>query len=262
MRFFNKHKILFAAYCLLSVIIIINYKHENQLFHTIRAEVLEIIAPAISKVSQVMYFVDDIMNNSKNLFVTFEENKKLKERNDFLEYYFYKYKQVAEENNELRSELNTTKEIVYPFTTAQVIGKSNNYLHKEIIINAGSKNGIKKWQMALFHNNLIGRVITVSDNTSSVLLITDNASKIPVMSLNSKVKFIAAGQSNNSLFCSYLGDSKPEENELVVTSYDNPLILPNIIIGTVFQKDGNYYITPNVDINKIEFVQILQPSND
>lgn len=242
--------------------IIINYKHDNPLFNTIRSEALEIIAPIMTKASQAIYFVDDFLNNSKNLFVTFEENKKLKERNDFLEYYFYKYKQISEENSELRKELNSTKELVYPFATAQVIARSNNYLHQEIIINAGNRNGIKKWQMVLFHNNLIGRVISVEANTASVLLITDHNSRIPVMGLNSKVKCIATGQVTNDLICGYLGDDKPLENELVVTRYDNPLIIPNIIIGTIFQKEGNFYIKPNVDISKIEFVQILQPSND
>lgn len=262
MKFLNKNRILFVLYCFLSVTILINYKYENPLFNSMRTEALEILNPILSEASKALYFVSDSMDNATGLFAAFKENKKLKERNDFLEYYFYRYKQIAEENTELRKELNLSKEIIYPYISAQVIARSNNHLHQEIIINAGSNNGIKKWQMVLYHNQLVGRIIAVGLSTASVLLINDHDSKIPVMGLNSKIKCIGTGQVTSDLSCNFLGDDKPEENELVVTSYENPLILPNIVVGSILKKNGNFYIKPNLDLTKIEFVQILQPSNE
>ncbi len=77
--------------------------------------------------------------------------------------------------------------------------------------------------------------------------------------MNSRSKFIAGGRANNELSCNYLNDKKLDEHELVITSGDNELIIPNIIIGTVFKRDNFFYVKPNIDFSQIEFVQILQP---
>lgn len=262
MKITTKSKVSFVICLILSLWIITSYKQHHLLYSSIRDEILEFTAPAISTASSILYIASEFTNNINNLFTTFEDNKKLKERNDFLEYYFYLYKQTKEENQELRKKLNFTKNIPHKYTTAQIIAKSNNYLHQELIIDAGSKQGIKKWQMVLTNNHLIGRVIEVRHNTASILLITDHDSRIPVIGLSSKIKFIAAGRALNDLSCTYLSDNQLEEGELVVTSYDNPSILPNIIIGSVFKKDDIFYIKPTVNLNQLEFVQILLTSNE
>lgn len=243
---------------MLAVILILCYRDDNPYVTGIRSSLIELTAPALEKVSDVIFTSNKLLNNFSDFFDTYNENKKLKERNDFLEYYFYRYKQVAEENNELRAELNATKELIYPFITAQVIARNSNNFHQEIIINAGSKNGIKKGQMVLSHNNLVGRVIEVSFSTSHILVISDYDSRIPVTGLNSKIHFIASGLNSKLLNADYLGDAKLIENEIIVTNHDSPLIIPNILVGIAILKDGNYFIKPNIDINQLEFVQILQ----
>ena len=262
MKITTRNKISFIVCLILSIWIITSYRQNHPLYSSIRSEILEFTAPAISTASSALYAVSNFTNNIGSLFTTFEDNKKLKERNDFLEYYFYIYKQIKEENKELRKELNFTNNLTHKYISAQIIAKSNNHLHQELLIDAGSKQGIKKWQMVLANNHLIGRVIEVRHNTASILLVTDHDSRIPAIGLNSKVKFIAAGRALNNLACNYLNDNQLEEGELVITSYDNPSILPNIIIGSVLKKDDIFYIKPSINLNQLEFVQILQPLND
>lgn len=260
MKIVTKNNISFILCLILVITLISSYKKDRPIYDEIHSRVLDFASPVLQETSSSFYSVRNFFNNIAQLFLTFEENKTLKKRNEFLEYYFYLYKQVEEENQQLKEALNFTKSLPDKFISAQIIAKSNNYLHQEYIINAGKKDGIKKWQMVLANNYLIGRIVSVSENTANLLLITDHASKIPVISLNSKINFIASGITKNELLCNYLNTQTLEENELVVTSYSNQQITPNIIVGSVIKRENVFYIKPIIDLNKIEFVQVLQSS--
>ena len=259
MKNINFSKISFIICFIIALLITANYDRNSPFYNTIKSTILDITEPVLTTSSSALYVVSDFISNIGNIFTVFKDNKKLKERNDFLEYYFYLYKQQDGENKELRKMLNLNSKIEYNYISGQVISRSNSDLHQEIIVNAGEKDGVKKWQMVLAGNNLIGRVIDTSKNTANILLITDYDSRIPAIGVNSRTKFIAGGGATNELSCNYLNDYQLQEYELVTTSGDSESIIPNIIIGTVFKNNNAFYIKPNVDFSQIEFVQILQP---
>ena len=60
-----------------------------------------------------------------------------------------------------------------------LIDKSSPYL-RSIIINRGSKSGIKKGMPVLDKDFLVGRVVETNYLSSKVLLLTDLNSRIPV----------------------------------------------------------------------------------
>lgn len=259
MKIANTSKISFAICFTIALLIVINFNHLNPLYNSIKSKVLDVTEPILTSASSAIYAFSEFTDNTSGIFTIRKDNAKLKERNDLLEYYFYLYKQTKGENQELKRQLNYTQELNYSYITGQIISRTNNYLHRELITNIGESQGIKNTQMVLAKNNFIGRVISSSNNTSNILLITDNDSKIPAIGVNSRIKFIARGLDDGSLNCDYLNNNQLEEGELVVTSGDSELIIPNIIIGTVLKKDNSFYIKPNVNFNEIEFVQILQP---
>lgn len=167
------------------------------------------------------------------------------------------------ENIRLKQELNFAEQLPDKSVSARIIGRSNNGLLQQIIVDAGSEAGLNKWQMVLANNQLIGRVVQVSKNYSKILLLTDLASRIPVMTVNSRTKFIAAGEMNKYLSCKYLNEHQQlQEVELVVTNGDDVEIPANIIVGAIIKQDNNFYIKPNLDFDQLEFVQILQTKQD
>ncbi len=259
MKFFSKKYISFIVCVLITILIITNYNPQSQIYIKIEAKLLNLVAPIMEATSSGLYF----LSNLSNMFVNSEANKKLKEKNDLLEVYFYLYKQMEAENNQLKEALHFSKNITYKYVTAQVIGRSNNSFSQQIIIDGGIKQNLKKGQLVLAHNQLIGKVIQVSENVAKILLLTDQNARMPVIALNSKTKFIIAGLATNYLACKYLNEHPNlEVGELVATSSDNPAIAPGIIVGSVFQEANIFYIKPNIDFEKIEFVQILQIEND
>lgn len=259
MKSLNKNYIAFILCIMLSITIMINYDSEKPVFTRVEKGLLDLSAPVMKIASSSIYF----FSNITDFFITKEENTKLKARNDFLEYYFYLYKQTEAENNRLKEELSFSKALTYKYSTAQIIAKNNSSLSQQIIIDNGLKQGLKKGQLVLSKNQLIGRIIWLSENTAKILLITDAISRIPVTSIDSRIKFIAAGQATNYLICKYLMDQNLlKEGELVVTNGDSKSIVPGIIIGSIFKEEDKFYVKPNINLDKLEFVQILQMDQD
>ncbi len=168
MKIINISKISFVVCFLIALLIVVNYERGYQVYDSVKAKTLDVLEPVLTTASSGVYAIGDFIGRIGSVFTVFKENKELKERNNFLEYYFYLYKQNEGENKELKRQLNFVENIEQKYLTGQIISRSNNHLHQEIIVNIGANNGVKKWQMVLSEHNFIGRVVDVSKNTANI----------------------------------------------------------------------------------------------
>ncbi len=260
MKFFNLNHLSFIICLVIAILIMVSYDKNQPIYSKIEAKILDFTAPVMNITSSGLYFMSNITQDIGSFFTSFQEHKKLKERNDFLESYFYLYKQTEAENRQLKNELKFVNQLEHKYITAQIIARNNNAFNQQITINAGTQQGLEKWQVVLANNQLIGRIVQLSKNTAKILLITDQVSRIPATAINSRTKFIIAGASSNYLTCKYLNAQQElQEGELVVTNGDDSNIAAGIMVGSIFKEDGIFYVKPNLDFNNIEFVKILQP---
>jgi rod shape-determining protein MreC len=263
MKFLNKNYLYFVISIVISISLMVSYIQDKEKYNYIEGEALDSISPLTKLTSSGLYYFRKIADKSSNFFVDAEEVRAYKERNNLLECYFYLYKQLQAENQELKRLVNFHKNSSTKYLTSQVISRSNNALNQHIIIDSGLEQGIKKWEAAVFREQLVGRVVQVNKHTTKILLINDLKSHIPVIAIDSKTKFIASGQATEYLDCKYLSEpSGLKEGELVITSGDDTDLEPNIIVGTVFKHQGRFYVKPTINLNIIEFIQILQKKID
>jgi rod shape-determining protein MreC len=259
LKIFSNTRLTFSICIIISILTMVTYTRSNSVYIYIEGKILDSVAPIMRSIDINTSFISNLTSNLNKLSSTFEENKKLKERNDFLEYYFYMYKQIEGENKLLKESLNFNKDLPYKYQTAQVIGRSNTASNQQLIINSGLNQGIKKEQIVLLKNQLLGRVIQANKNTAKVLLITDPNSRIPVVSTDSRTKFMVSGQVTNYLNCKYLNEHPNlESGDLVITNGDNQEITAGIIVGSILKEGNTFYVKPNIDFDKIEFVQIIK----
>jgi len=258
MKLFGSNRLAFLISCLIAILLLFGYNANKNSYSNITRHSLAMVVPMEKYTSSVAYFFSDLAGDISSFFTGFKENKRLKIRNDHLEQYYHLYKQLYFENQQLRKELHFTAELKHKYITARIIARNNTASHQQITIEAGEKDGLKKWQMALLHNQIIGRVIEVFDNTAIILLLSDKDSGIPVITSQTKNKFIAAGMATNYLSCKYLNKhTELTVGELAITSGDELNMLPNLIVGTVFKEENNFYLKPTVEFDKLEFVHIV-----
>ena len=192
-------------------------------------------------------------------------------KNSFIEIseyttFFNNYKKNQEELNKLKSnyvsneiiqyENNELKELIndYVYSSNKILAKiivdHNSPFLKSIIINKGSKDGIKIGTNVYDQSYLVGRVIEVNYKTSRVLLLSDLNSNVPVTIAPQNIQAIITGTGNNYGQIKYIKDGfldKFSGQSIVYTSGTGAIFKRGIPIGKLSSIDDNSTNKLNVD---------------
>ncbi|QAY68282.1 rod shape-determining protein MreC [Paenibacillus protaetiae] len=151
-----------------------------------------------------------------NLHTIYKENEQLRltaaaYARDKVNYNF-----VEQENKQLKEDLHFTESqknmYNYKYVIAQVIAVNNDANSHTMVINLGSKNGIKKGQAVTTVKGLVGIVSEVRPLTSTVAPITELDETSPESNL---ISATIMGKENDSF--GIVSDYDHEKNRLVMT---------------------------------------------
>ena len=164
---------------------------------------------------------------------------------------------LQSENRALKQMLHVVNDVTREFDTAKVIGVSSAPFTNSAVLQSGSKNNVKVNDIVRGVSGLIGRISEVSDNYSTVLLINDHNSRIPVIAGNSKVKGIIARQ-DNDLKVIYLQEGHGiSVGETLYTSGDGKIFPKGIPVATIVKiANDTAFVEPVEQLSKIEYVVI------
>ncbi len=181
------------------------------------------------------------------------------------------YGELESENERLKTLLDFDSIISpvmgYNLTTASVIGRDVSNWFSVITLNKGSAHGFKVNMVVLNQQGLVGRIISVTQQTSDVLLITDPRSGVAALVQENRapgmVEGVASALGNLKMVHIPLG-SELNTGQVVISSSFGSLFPKGIPIGkiTAIEQDPsglfiNASITPFADINKLEEVMII-----
>lgn len=179
------------------------------------------------------------------------------------------------ENEKLKTLLGFSQELSIKNIPAEIIAYDASNLYSGIIVNCGTRKGVKKnMSVVAYHNGelgLVGKVVEVGLDTSMLLPVYDYrcsvASKLEILGYRGLTT--GNGLQDGLLTMQYvkkLAVSKIQIGSKVLTSgYDDKSIFPkNIPIGTVTKIISNDYETsiqlelkPIIDFSSVEYVFVL-----
>ena len=204
-----------------------------------------------------------IVSGTLNYFYDFKdiraENKKLREENRKLVIKSSRAASLEVENRLLAKLLNYIPPKGADYSTAKVIAEEGNAFSRALIVYTAGNDNVKKGQIALSDNGVIGRIEKVGSAYSKILLITDINSKIPVVVERTRVRGILSG--NNTalpelIFTRSVADIR--EGDIIVTSGVGGMFPSGLPIGFVSAINGNKVeVEPMADIERIEYVRVV-----
>ena len=244
-----------------------------------------------SGINEVVYrssFIVSIPENFiKNTFI------------EILDYstFFNEYKKNRNELNELKSNIVSSeiiqnenkelKELINDYVSssdkilAKIIVDHDSPFLKSIIINKGSKDGIKIGTSILDQSYLVGRVVEVNFKTSRVLLLSDLNSNIPVTIAPQNIQAIVSGSGDKNGKIKYLKDGISEKivnDSIIYTSGTGAIFKSGVPIGTLKNLEGSiselevdfysdfsqlkYVFAEITDISEILDTNIIQPDDE
>lgn len=173
------------------------------------------------------------------------------------------YKSILELNDSLSE---------YTYVNSTVINRNIGYFYNSLTIDKGSKSGIDKGDAVIVSNGLIGKVVKVSNFSSSVkLLTTDELSdkiSIKISTTDGYVFGLLSGYDKDKDVYKIEGVtniSNIKPNDKVTTTGLSDSFSSGILIGKVEKVTSDEYdlnkiieVKPSVDFSDIEVVTVIK----
>lgn len=254
-------KKILSIFFLLAIILLIPATISNQMRDTASSKLKFITGPLIKaekntlnyyrSIRQIGQLRDD-KNSLQNQVLNLQQ--KLIDQNE-----------LVRENDALKKELgvnSTTKNIDKLF--AKVITQGQDPLDKTIIVDVGEKQGAKVGQPAVSEGFLVGRIITVRQNSSIVRLINSKDSKIQAWIAGNREKGLLIGDGNVIYLTEINQGVAAGADDMVETSGLGGSLPQGIIIGKIERTQSQpsdlsqkFIIQTPKEINLLESLFIL-----
>lgn len=222
-----------------------------------------VAADVFSPVVELLAIPAKLVSGTLNYFYDFKdiraENKRLREENRKLVIKSSRAASLEVENRLLAKLLNYIPPKEANYTTAKVIAEEGNAFSRALIIYTAGNDKVRKGQIVLSDNGVIGRIEKVGSAYSKVLLITDINSKIPVVTERTRVRAILSGDNtlNPKLIFTPL-EAEIAIGDKIVTSGVAGIFPSGLPVGKVISTDkNNIQVKTFSNLDKIEYVRIV-----
>ena len=221
---------------------------------------------------KLVYIISDMAINTwqdyMDLVDVRQENINLKKDIRKLRQEKFELAEVRIQNQRLKKLLDFKEIPSYPIVLAHVIGGSPSLLRSEVIIvDRGSRNGIFLGMPVASSEGIVGRILTVGNRSSEVLLITDPVSAVDAFIHRTRVRGIVKGEGGGCVMEYIEQNSDISVGDKVISSGKEGFFPKGVIIGTVsnIETKGSFIsarVSPFVDLDSLEEVVIILKTNN
>lgn len=237
-----------------------------------------VINDTVSTVDKVLFaparWFENGIYSIQNLFVTYEENERLKEKIDA-------YDALVQENENHKREIATLQEALelnetltsFEKVTANVITRSPDTWQDILVVDKGVNDGIEVNMAVMAQDGLIGRVIEVSAFSSKVELLTSenqtsNHYPVRISTKDGESFGVLKGyDTEKKVFVveQLTGETNVKKDDVVQTSGLGGNSPADLLVGTVleaevdkFGLDTKVYVQPYAQTHDVSVVTIIK----
>jgi rod shape-determining protein MreC len=189
---------------------------------------------------------------------------------------------AARQNQTLRGQLRYRAGAAFPqgyeAVSTEVIAQQPSQYEQRVVINAGTKDGVRRGDAVVTPKGLVGKVSLAFTQTARVTLLTDEDSAVSAVDLATDARGIVrhghgASDSNSLFFDRVPKEEEVHENDLVYTAGWRSGALTSLypkgigigFVSSVDQYDTDLFkqiqVTPFVDFSELDAVIVLASKN-
>ncbi len=224
-----------------------------------RAGVSDALAPAYAVLRVPVAGFRSGLDEASGLFDLTAENHRLRADNRRL----LQWREVAlaatAENAALKASLRWLPDPAAHVATARAVAETGGLYARAFLVNAGSLQGLRKGEVVMDAQGLVGRITETGPRSARVLLVTDLASRVPVTLETSHASAMLAGTNRPSpRLLYYPDDVRPEEGERVLTSSEAGAFPAGLPVGVVhYRGPGDPVVLPAASLDRLDLVRII-----
>ena len=215
---------------------------------------------ATYRLSALVSFPEKKLNQTINFFSeyfnVYEENQNLKDQIIKLSSEKLNYIFLENENKKLKELIGDEQNLTDGVISKVLIDKDGKFL-KSIILNKGTKDGIKIGMVVLENSYLVGQIIETNYTTSRAILISDLNSNIPVVLEPGSFQSILSGTGKDYGKIKYSKNKLPlDENMIVYTSGSGGNFRAGLPIGMLNNELEEFGVEFFSDLSQLSYVKI------
>ena len=233
------------------------------------ALVLEIVAPISSVVETTRVGIFTLWRRYVYLMNTAQENEMLIGRIVDLEGKLAALAESQRENERLRQMLDFSAHTRLSGIAARVVGADASGWIGGLVIDRGSRDGIKPGMAVVHAGGVVGQVASVGSGSARVLLVYDHSSGVDAIIESSRARGVLEGVGDTLCELKFVTkDTVVKSGDSVVTSGMDQIYPKGLRVGTVTDvatTSGALFQTievkPAVDFSRLEEVLVLTPNS-
>ena len=189
-----------------------------------------------------------------------EQNKELRRELQQMKSWKEAALQLEQENARLLdlSQLRLDSKLTH--VSGIVMADSGSPFRQSVLLNIGSRDGIQDGWAAMDGLGLVGRISGVGSSTSRVLLLTDNASQIPVILQPSGQDAIVMGDNSFAPPVEFIENADlVRPGDRIITSGGGGVLPAGLLVGTLaMDPNGRLRARLAADYERLEFLKVLR----
>ena len=158
-----------------------------------RADVIDRVVPSFEWAMAPVTGIANIISDFQSYNRIYEQNQQLRRELRQMQAWKEAALQLEQENAKLLDLNNVRLDPKLTYVTGVVMADSGSPFRQSVILNVGSRDGIRDGWATMDGIGLVGRITGVGDDTARVMLLTDTASRVPVTIHPSGQRAILAG---------------------------------------------------------------------
>jgi rod shape-determining protein MreC len=208
--------------------------------------------------SQFPLYVSDVSSKDMIGMLQYKrllkENKDLKDKLTKINYEIKTSDELRLENQRLKELMDYKKSLSFETVACHVIGRDPSNWRNTLLLNKGTRAGIKDAMGVIYFGGLAGKVVSAYAGYSRVMLITDPASRVAVKVQRTRDEAILEGFYDGLCRLKYLPlDSMIIMGDRVITSANSSIYPEGIYVGKVVSIDFDPSYTYKTAIVKPEY---------
>ena len=253
-------RLLLGLFVLALFLIFLIWRIDSPRVERLRAQVVDAVVPN-------MDWAMAPVTGTVNLFRDFQSYRNLSEQNQELRSELRKMKawqeaalQLRQENARLLDLNNVRLDPRLTVITGVVLADSGSPFRQSVLLNVGANDGIIDGWATMDGIGLVGRIAGVGKRTSRVILLTDASSRNPATVQPSGQSAIVAGDNTAAPLIDFLENKdQVRPGDRVVSSGDGGVFPAGQLIGKVaLDPGGRLRVRPSADFERLEFLRVLR----
>ena len=225
-----------------------------------RALVIDTFVPSFEWMLRPMTSVVKLAQDYQSYEKLLEQNKELRRELQQMKSWKEAALQLEQENARLLdlNQLRVDSKLTH--VSGIVVADSGSPFRQSVLLNIGSRDGIQDGWAAMDGLGLVGRISGVGSSTSRVILLTDNASQIPVIIQPSGQQAILMGDNSHAPPVEFIENvDLVRPGDRIVTSGRGGVLPTGLLIGTL-ALDPNNRLRARLaaDYERLEFLKVLR----